>query len=92
MTEQLKDIPRFRRERDAALLTGDIFEVRRFASRWFTLPPMQSVRSETAAMHKAIVAATTLPVEYRMRSRAWLTSNGFEVPRAAPKPIRGVLR
>lgn len=82
MTEQLKDIKRFRRERDAALLTGDPQEVRKFALRWFkTLPRAQSLRSETAAMHKAIVDADTLPRAYRLRSAAWLQANGFTLPK-----------
>jgi hypothetical protein len=77
----MKDIFRFRRERDRALLTGDIFEVRRFAQHWFpNVPPAKSTRSEIAAMHKAIVDADTLPRFYRLRSRAWLLANGFELP------------
>ncbi len=79
MTLLMKDLPRFKRERDAALLTGDIHVVRKFASRWFKrLPPPKSLRSEQAAMHKAIVAADTLPPQYRLQSRQWLLVNGFE--------------
>ncbi len=81
MTEQMRDLIRFRMDRDRALLTGDIVEVRKFAQRYFEhLPPMASVRSETAAMHKAIVAADTLPRAYRRRSARWLCANGFELP------------
>ncbi len=79
---QMSDIVRFRMERDRALLTGDIREVRKFAERWHrNVPPMKSIRSEMAAMHKATVTARTLPPAYRARSRAWLLSNGFDVPK-----------
>ncbi len=76
---EMKNIPRFQRERDAALMTMDIYEVRKFALKWFKrLPPPVSLRTETAAMHMAIVAAETLPRARRLHSRQWLTDNGFD--------------
>lgn len=79
---KMRDLIRFRMERDRALLTGNVFEVRKFAERWsVNVPPLGSLRSETAAMHKAIVAANTLPLAYRQKSAEWLRINGFAVPR-----------
>lgn len=73
---KMHDVPRFRRERDAALLTGDIHEVRKFAARWFKRVPQTSDRDATVAMHLAIVRADTLPLDYRLKSRAWLQERG----------------
>lgn len=78
MTElQMSDVPRFRRERDRALLTGDVEEVYKFARRWYrNLPPRPDRATEETAMHLAIVRADTLPLHYRLRSREWLRKRG----------------
>ena len=74
----MDEIVRFKAERNAALLTGDIDVVRAFREKWHPGDPVLSTPEvELAAMHKAITAIVTLPLEYRRRSKQWLTAHGL---------------
>jgi hypothetical protein len=69
----------FNAERNAALLTGDIDVVRAFRNKWNPGAPQPSnLTVELAAMHKAITAIVTLPIEYRRQSKQWLTEHGYQ--------------
>ena len=78
MKLEMKDVPRFRRERDAALMSLDVETVYRFAKRWYrALPPRPDPVTEEKAMYMAIVRSETIPFEFRMRARRWLEERGI---------------
>lgn len=74
----LDDLAAFVRERDEALLSGDVERVRNFHTKWN--PGIRPMPREVAevAMHKARTAAMSLPVEAREASEKWLADRGFE--------------
>jgi hypothetical protein len=68
-------IARFCRDRDDALLTGDVRRVMGFAWKYDQLVPC-TIEAAEVAMHQAITAVVDLPVEYRRASMAWLAARG----------------
>ena len=70
-------IAAFLKERDAVLLTGDVDKVLAFWRKFN--PHMREPSSRQvaeAAMHKAITASRTLPIEVRRTSKQWLEAHG----------------
>ena len=65
----------YRRDLDRVLLTGDAKKLRNFFIERGLKPPPYGALSTT--MHKAITGSTSLPIEYRRASKAWLTRRGY---------------
>lgn len=72
----LEKIEAYNRDRDAAMLTGDVRNVLAL-KRKYGLHFASDIRIEEIAMHKAITGIQTLPFEFRRQSYNWLVSRGY---------------
>ena len=70
------DIKKFIAARDAVLMTGDVDKVMAFFKE-HNGHEITSREVSEVTMHKAITAVTSLPREYRAKSKAWLLDNGY---------------
>lgn len=73
----MDDIAAYVKERDEALLSGDIDKVRDLYTKHnpgLRAPPHEVLEM---AMHKARTAAINLPVAEREKSKAWLLERGL---------------
>lgn len=70
-----KDIARFNRERNEALLKG-VEAVREFCRKW-NIPFSSNPRVARGAVNKAITAGTDLPMEARARAKRQLLEEGL---------------
>lgn len=72
------DIKTLIKERDEILLSGDIDRMIEFHAKHNPhLPRMTDRATAEAAMHKARTAVTTLPMEIRSASKAWLKERNY---------------
>lgn len=74
------NIKKFLKERDAALLSGDLDKVMAFYKKWNGLvaPAVPARDIVEIGMHKAITGATSLPMTARQKSRQWLLEKGYK--------------
>ncbi len=73
----MKKIKAFVKERDEALLTGDIEKVRAYHKKWSPEVKLPDDDVLEISMHKAITACRSLPRSYRIKSLQWLDDHGF---------------
>lgn len=71
------DIDKFLKERDEALISGDITKVMAFHNLYNPEKPMTDPKMAEIVLHKGRTACLSLPLEVRKKSKAWLTLNGF---------------
>lgn len=62
--------------RDEILLRGDVREVIELIKELWGKAPTKAMAE--VAMHEAITAALSLPMEYRSKSKKWLHDRGFK--------------
>jgi hypothetical protein len=72
----VNEIKQYRAELDRVLLTGSPTKLKAFMRQHRMLLPSSYAALE-AAMHTAITASQTLPLEYRKQSKAWLDARGL---------------
>lgn len=73
------DIKAFIKERDEVLISGDITKMMEFHNRYHPeLEPMKDPEIAEVALHKSRTAVTSLPIEMRRASKAWLMENGYQ--------------
>ena len=72
------DIKAFLKERDEVLCSGDPIKVMAFHNLYNPEKPMTDPKMAEVALHKARTGCTSIPLELRKRSKAWLTLNGFQ--------------
>ena len=72
-------IKAYRAALDRVLLTGSVSKLRKFMKRHRTYgdQPMPNDETIETIMHKTITSSTTLPVEYRRLSKAWLEARNM---------------
>lgn len=70
------EIAAFNKERNALLLEADVDKVIEFMVRHGGLRPTSREVGE-AAMHKAITAVVSLPLEHRRQSHRWLIEHNY---------------
>ncbi len=71
------DVSAFVKERDAALLSGDIAECKKYWKKWNPGLKFPNDMVAEMGMHKAITACLSLPLEFRKQSKAWLSERGY---------------
>ena len=82
MTE--KEIKEFVRDRDAAVMTFDVEEFKRFYQKWrdkglYTIGLPQNNKVLEITMRKMAVHSTGIPEEVREEAGKWLTDRGFSL-------------
>ena len=74
-----REINAFRRERNEALLSLDEKKIREFQRKWNGMELPADMELFWGAIHKAITGTEgDLPLEFRKKSKAWLTERGLE--------------
>jgi hypothetical protein len=77
MNSKLKaELARFKLEQKEALLSFDEAKIRAFTFKWNGTKGPIHPEAFWRGVHKAITAMTTLPLEVRQRSKAWLDAHG----------------
>jgi hypothetical protein len=71
----MNEADRFCRDRDDALMSGDVRVAMAFAWKYDQLMP-GTIEAAEIGMHQAITAVAGLPLERRRASRAWLVARG----------------
>jgi hypothetical protein len=72
------DVAAFIIERDAVLLSGDVNRCVAFMLKFNPeLSAPSSYEVAEISMHKAITAAKSLPMDYRVKSYRWLVNRGY---------------
>jgi hypothetical protein len=72
------EIARFNEERNAAFLSLNEEKIRAHQRKWNNAELPTNMRVFWGAVHKAITGTTSLPIEFRRKSKAWLTANGLQ--------------
>jgi hypothetical protein len=67
----------FNRARDEILMRGDVLALVAFA-KFHGKPVPDSYEVAEIAMHQAITATLSLPVDYRCKSKRWLEERGYQ--------------
>ena len=75
-TQQMDELERFKRERNAALLSLNEAVLRRFFMRWNGNEGPEDPEVFWRAVHKARTGCRDLPIEVRRSSKAWLNERG----------------
>ena len=76
--EQEAEIQRFNAERNEALLTMDEARIRAFVRKWNRTDLPADPHIFWGAIHKAITGNGQLPLDFRRKSKEWLTQNGYQ--------------
>jgi hypothetical protein len=72
-----EEIAEFLKERNEALLSGDVGRCMAVYAKYNPDHPPPSCREVAEIMmHKAITCCTDLPIEYRRQSKLWLNQRG----------------
>ena len=71
------EIARFVRQRDEALLSLDESRIRALFRQWNGTEMPTDPHVFWGSVHKAITAATSLPIAFRRQSKAWLDEHGY---------------
>lgn len=70
------EIKRYNAERNAMLLRGSVVELQGFMMKHGIRLPSSDAAAEVT-LHKTITAVPSLPLDYRKKSKAWLTERGY---------------
>ena len=70
------EVRRYKAERDAVLLAGDVAAFTRWAARHDVV--FKDAAQAELVLHKSVTAICTLPHEVRARSKRWLLERGFQ--------------
>lgn len=75
---ETNEIEQYVKERDEALMSLDNGKIKAFFAKFNGSgePPRDDVF--WVAVHKAITGASTLPIEFRRKSKVWLEERGFK--------------
>ncbi len=65
-------IEEFTKERDAAFMSLDEQTIRAYQRKWNQREMPSDMNVFWGSVHKAITGATTLPIEFRRKSKKWL--------------------
>lgn len=77
--EEIKqEIERFNAERNEALLSLDEQRIRAMVRKWNGTEMPKNMKVFWGAIHKAISGATSLPLEFRQRSKAYLDEQSLQ--------------
>lgn len=72
------ELEEFLVERREALMSLDEKKIRAYFLKWNgTEMPMASGENFWNAIHKAITGAKDIPIEFRRKSKAWLSERGY---------------
>lgn len=69
-------IKAYNAERNAMLLKGSIIELQGFMMKHGQPLPRDDAQA-WVVLHKTITSVPSLPLDYRKKSKAWLTERGF---------------
>jgi hypothetical protein len=69
-------IKRYNAERNAMLLKGSVVALQQFMMKHGLQLPSSDAAAEVT-LHKTITGVRSLPLDYRKKSKAWLTERGL---------------
>lgn len=72
------EIARFKKSRNEAFLSLDEKKLRDHQRQWNNLDMPADMEIFWGSVHKAITGCNDLPLEFRKKSKAWLTERGLE--------------
>lgn len=72
------DIDKFLKERDEALISGDITKVMAFHNLYNPERPLTDPKMAEIVLHKSRTACLSIPMGLRKKSKAWLMENGYQ--------------
>lgn len=71
-------IKQFNKERNEAFLSLDEQKIREHQIKWSGTDLPKDMNVFWGAVHKAITGVTTLPIEFRRKSKAYLDEQGLQ--------------
>ena len=78
MTEEAKKlIEEFKKEQVEVLLSLDEAKIRAFVKKWNGTDMPKHPEAFWGAVHKSITGITSLPTEFRRKSKDWLEKRGW---------------
>jgi hypothetical protein len=72
----MSDVKAYLKYRDEVLLSGDVERVIKLLKESYGAAPTHAAAER--AMHQAITAALSLPMEHRIKSKKWLSDRGLD--------------
>lgn len=72
-----RELTEFNRERDEAFLSMDEQRIRAMFRKWNETEMPSHPVLFWGAVHKAVTGSINLPIEFRRKSKAWLTEHGL---------------